>query len=213
MLVRGVTRMINPWNKIALSDYEEHMKSSGVYQLQTLNEIMKKQFDSYPIKTIAILGVAGGNGLEHIDTTKINKVYGIDINENYLHFCKERYKNLDKHIELLRLDLSDNDTVIPRVDLIIADLFIEYIGLESFSNHLLKSKPTFVSCVIQRNDGTEFVSSSPYEKAFSEITAIHTDIDKDGLVAKMESINMNLIYCEEILLPNKKVFIRLDFRI
>lgn len=204
--------MKNPWEKIALSDYEEHMKSSEVYQLQILNAIMKKQFDAYPIKTIAILGVAGGNGLEHIDTNKIEKVYAIDINESYLQSCKERYENLSGYIKLLFLDLSDNSAVIPGVDLIVADLFIEYVGIETFINHLLKSKPAFVSCVIQKSNNIEFVSSSAYEKAFTEIAAIHRDIDKDDLIIKMESINMKNIYCEEILLPNKKIFFRLDFK-
>jgi len=31
------------------------------------------------IKSITILGVAGGNGLEHIDNSKIKIVYGINI--------------------------------------------------------------------------------------------------------------------------------------
>lgn len=31
-----------------------------------------------------ILGIAGGNGLEHVDTEKRNKVYGVDINQEYL---------------------------------------------------------------------------------------------------------------------------------
>jgi hypothetical protein len=204
--------MKNPCEKIALSDYEEHMKSSEVYQLQILNATMKKQFDAYPIKTIAILGVAGGNGLEHIDTNKIEKVYAIDINKNYLKSCKERYESLHGHIELLWQDLSDNSAVIPSVDLIVADLFIEYVGVETFINHLLKSQPAFVSCVIQKSNDIKFVSSSAYEKAFAEIAAIHRDIDKDDLIKKMESINMKNIYCEEILLPNKKVFFRLDFK-
>ena len=204
--------MENPWEKVVLSDYEEHMKLPEVYQLQTLFAIMKKQFYSFPIKTIAILGIAGGNGLEHIDTTIIDKVYGIDINENYLYSCKERYKNLAEHIELIRLDLSDDNVVIPSVDLVIANLFIEYIGVETFINHLWKSKPSFVSCVVQKNQDMKFVSSSSYAKAINKIAAVHRDIDKDDLITKMESINMELIYYEEILLPNRKVFIRLDFK-
>lgn len=72
--------MSNPWEKVSLKDYENHMKLSTVHKLQELNEIMKSQIYKYKVKTVAILGIAGGNGLEHIDISKIDKVYGIDIN-------------------------------------------------------------------------------------------------------------------------------------
>ena len=63
--------MKNPWEEIELSDYENHMKLDSVKQLQFLNVMMKNQFNSYPIKTVMILGIAGGYGLEHINTDKI----------------------------------------------------------------------------------------------------------------------------------------------
>ena len=39
----------------------------SVMQLQAMNEMMKGQFEAYPITNVMILGIAGGNGLEHID--------------------------------------------------------------------------------------------------------------------------------------------------
>lgn len=47
------------------------MSLDSVYQLQTMNEMMKEQLNEYKIKTVIIFGVAGGNGLEHIDREKI----------------------------------------------------------------------------------------------------------------------------------------------
>ena len=76
--------MNNPWEDISLSDYENHMSLGSVMQLQTLNSFMKDQFEAFPVDTAIVLGVAGGNGLEHIDTDKYRTVYGIDINEDYL---------------------------------------------------------------------------------------------------------------------------------
>ena len=69
----------NPWEEISLETYEKHMSLDSVKQLQALNSIMKKQFAEYPVETAMILGVAGGNGLEHIDGEKYKTVYGIDI--------------------------------------------------------------------------------------------------------------------------------------
>lgn len=79
--------MSNPWKKIELSDYENHMSLENVYQLQILNKMMQEQFETYDINTIMILGIAGGNGLEHIDKSKIKKVYGIDVNQEFLIDC------------------------------------------------------------------------------------------------------------------------------
>jgi len=203
--------MSNPWEKISLEDYENHMKLSTVQQLQKLNEIMKSQIYQYEIETVAILGVAGGNGLEHIDSTKIKVVYGIDINQNYLDVCKEKYKNLKDCLVLKKLDLSNISNDLPVSDIIIANLFIEYIGIDMFIKQLSKIFPPYVSCVIQENLDINFVSDSPYVKAFDEISVLHRDIEKGSLVKAISTIGYSLIFSEEHLLPNMKKFIRLDF--
>lgn len=69
--------MKNPWEEIPLADYESHMKLASVMQLQAMNEMMKGQFNTYPVSSIMIFGVAGGNGLEHIQKDKIEKVKGL----------------------------------------------------------------------------------------------------------------------------------------
>lgn len=56
----------NPWEEIDLDTYEKHMRLDTVRQLQAMNAIMKQQFEAYPVQTAMVLGVAGGNGLEHI---------------------------------------------------------------------------------------------------------------------------------------------------
>ncbi len=76
--------MKNPWEEISLADYENHMKLDSVMQLQALNEMMKAQFNDYPVSNIMILGIAGGNGLEHISKDKFERMYGVDVNADYL---------------------------------------------------------------------------------------------------------------------------------
>ena len=43
-LALGRDLNMNPWKKILLSDYENHMSLESVAQLQALNRIMKEQF-------------------------------------------------------------------------------------------------------------------------------------------------------------------------
>jgi len=203
--------MSNPWEKVSLEDYENHMKLSTVQQLQKLNEIMKSQIHKYKIETIALLGIAGGNGLEHIDSSNIKIVYGIDINQNYLDVCKEKYKNLNNCLVLKKLDLSNIANDLPVADIIIANLFIEYIGIDMFVKQLSKNFPPYVSCVIQKNPDINFVSDSPYVEALNEISSLHRDIKKGSLIKAMSTIGYTLIFSDEHLLPNMKKFIRLDF--
>lgn len=203
--------MKNPWKSVLLSTYEAHMALSNVQQLQTLNEITREQLHQYPVNSIAILGVAGGNGLEHVNQRQIKKVYGIDINQDYLDACKTRYKNLNGCLELIHTDLSDCTVLLPKADLIIANLLIEYIGVDTFINHIKQLKPRYVTCVIQQNQDITFVSNSPYPNDLADISKLHTDIEKSLLICSMKSANAKLVLEKKYLLPNGKKFIRLDF--
>ena len=86
--------MKNPWEEISLTEYENHMQLDSVMQLQVLNEMMIGQFYTYPVSSLMIFGIAGGNGLEHIQKDKFNKIYGIDINPLYLQAVIQRYSKL-----------------------------------------------------------------------------------------------------------------------
>lgn len=72
--------MNNPWDSIPLSDYENHMALDSVRQLQTMNDLMADQFARYPVRSAMVLGVAGGNGLEHVDPSRLETVWGVDLN-------------------------------------------------------------------------------------------------------------------------------------
>ena len=96
--------MANPWEEISLSDYENHMKLDSVMQLQNMNQMMKEQFNAYPVSSVMVLGIAGGNGLEHIDKNKYQKVYGIDINTEYLKAVEERYSDISEILECIQVD-------------------------------------------------------------------------------------------------------------
>ena len=105
--------MSNPWKDISLSDYENHMSLDSVMQLQSMNQTMKSQLEDYDVHTVMILGIAGGNGLEHIDTEKYQAVYGVDINESYLQAVSDRYKNLDGLLKCLNIDITNEADLLP----------------------------------------------------------------------------------------------------
>ena len=203
--------MANPWEKIELSDYENHMSLESVYQLQVLNQMMGEQFEAYDADTIIILGIAGGNGLEHIDKSKIKKVYGVDVNQDFLAECKKRYEALGDVLETIRADLSDEHLQLPHSGLLVANLLVEYIGYECFQNIVRLVKPTYVSCIIQINTGDSFVSDSPYIHAFECLGEVHHQMEEKSLTDCMSQIGYGMKYTAEQLLPNGKKFVRLDY--
>jgi len=207
--------MNNPWEKIDLNIYEEHMSSDKVLQLQTLSSITKQQLNDYEHTNVIILGVAGGNGLEHIDIFNTKKVYGIDVNKKYLDVCKARYRHqLANILELICCDASDSKTILPFSNILICNLIIEYLGVNKFIELIQNNidNVNIVSCVIQKNNNTSFVSNSSLTSAFDPILSIHNDIDSNELLNMFLHIGLKLIKSIVYPLSNDKTFIRMDFK-
>lgn len=142
--------MVNHWENIDLNSYEKHMSLDTVAQLPLLNKIMKSQLD-YKVNSVAIWGIAGGNGLEHASCNNFDFIYGIDINQKYLEVVGDKYSTLDC-LYLEKLDLCDLSVDLPSVELVIANLLVEYIGLDNFIKQIDKNSPEYVSCIIQKDN-------------------------------------------------------------
>ncbi len=204
--------MSNPWNDIALSDYENHMSLDSVQQLQAMNSIMRDQFEAYPVDTAMVLGVAGGNGLEHVRRDKYRTVYGVDINSDYLKVVKERYSNLDGVLECLQTDLINEYDKLPDSQLVIANLLVEYIGYEAFMKAMMRVRPLYISCVIQINtDEAAWVSDSPYLHAFDRLDEVHCQMEEQALTDAMEKTGYRKILVQSNPMPNGKALVRIDF--
>lgn len=204
---------LNPWRQVPLEVYEGHMGWDSVCQLQALNAAIKAQLAAYPTaKTAAILRVAGGNGLEHCGR-HLEKIYGIDINPAYLEACRQRFQeSLGPRLELWQLDLAQPQAQLPRMDLLIADLLIEYIGIDIFCRKSAASQARQVSCVIQL-PGKDFVSDSPYRAGLQAVGGLHQDICPECLRQEFAKYGYVQAYREKIQLPNGKELLRVDYEI
>jgi len=203
--------MVNPWEEISLSDYENHMKLDSVMQLQNMNLMMKEQFNAYPVSSVMVLGIAGGNGLEHIDKNKYHKVYGIDINTEYLKAVEERYSDISDILECIQVNLIEETNKLPNAEFLVANLLIEYIGYNCFQKAVTHVCPKYVSCIIQINLDNSWVSDSPYIHVFDDLDKVHHQMEENSLIQSMKDIGYNLIAQTENLLPNGKKLVQLDF--
>ena len=204
----------HPWRGIDLDVYERHMSDSRVGQLQLLRDITRDQLQAYPSGSVAVLGVAGGNGLDLVDAETTRVVYGFDINPDYLRACESRYRDvLGDRLQLIETGI-DRFLSLEPVDLVIANLIVEYVGTDEFAAFAGANAPSIgvLSCVIQRNDVEGFVSSTEDASAFVGLASVASDVEPDVLAARMFDAGFETVISVEYPLPNGKTLIRQDFR-
>jgi len=121
--------MSNPWLEIPFDDYEGHMRSADVRQLDALADLFAAALERRRPASVAVLGVAGGNGLEQIDSNVTKRVVGLDLNPRYLEEARKRYGGRC-NLELYRVDLAEERVEVEPVSLVHAALVFEHAGVD-----------------------------------------------------------------------------------
>ncbi|WP_427005254.1 hypothetical protein [Pseudarthrobacter sp. H2] len=204
----------HPWEGIDLAIYENHMSDAAVGQLQLLHQITGEQLTTYPSRSIGILGVAGGNGLDLIDPATTDAVFGYDINGQYLQACADRHNaTLGPRLHLVQASIDRALDIAP-VGLLIANLIVEYVGIEEFAAFAAANIHAIgtLSCVTQLNEATGFVSPTQYAASFDGLGAISSDIDPLALVTAMGKAGFAHVLSLSYPLHNGKTLVRQDFR-
>lgn len=120
--------MSNPWLGVPLAEYEQHMSSLEVQQSGVLSELFAEAVGRCRPVSVAVLGIAGGNGLGHIDSSVTRRVVGLDLNPLYLEAVRERYSHLPG-LEVHCVDLSEQQLALEPVQLVHAALIFEHAGV------------------------------------------------------------------------------------
>lgn len=203
--------MSNPWKDIDLQVYEAHMQLDSVRQLQVLDAVMEQQFSLCKGTQVMILGIAGGNGLRHVKSHAFQTVYGVDVNGAYLKECQMRYPALKNIFNPIEADLLDEHTQLPKCDLLLANLLVEYIGYARFQELVRQSGADIISIVIQLDSDEGFISNSPYLHTFDALDIIHEQIREAALTNTMKEIDYVLTGRCAYPLPNEKLLLQLDY--
>jgi hypothetical protein len=201
--------MTNPWLDIPLEDYEGHMTSPAVQQLEVLSDLFAEALAFRRPATVAVLGVAGGNGLDRVDSAITERVVGLDINPIYLDAVSERYAHL-RGLELHCVDLKKQvfDTKLHPVQLVHASLFFEFAGVDTGLDNALKlvAPDGAISVVLQRPSSSE---STVGKSGFASLQRLQTHvtlIDPLDFCALMHQQGFQLIHETENSLVGGKAF-------
>jgi len=117
----------NPWLSIRWQEYEGHMGSPSVGQLQMLSDVFAQVLREERPRTLAVLGCATGNGFEHVDPEVTRVTVGIDLNLAYLAVARRRFVNRVPGLLLVCADLARFELAPGSLDLVHAALVLEYV--------------------------------------------------------------------------------------
>jgi hypothetical protein len=128
--------MRHPWLEISIGDYEAHMALPSVGQAQLLGTALQRTVNQFQPRSLAVFGVAGGNGLELVERAMVRRVVALDFNPDYLALCSRRHAASFAEFEPVLHDLSQGPPAITPVACVFAGLVLEYLCVESFCGYL-----------------------------------------------------------------------------
>lgn len=179
----------NPWLSIPAQDYEAHMASPEVGQLQFLNMVFRETMEKCRPASLLVPGCATGNGFEHIDPAVTTRIVAVDINPDYLMVLRERFPGLAGSIETLDQDILACKFEPASFDLIFTGLIFEYLdaaaALERFRTWL-KKDGILVSVLQLPDERRAAVTPTRYAslERLAPVMRLMTEAEFDALAAR-----------------------------
>jgi ubiquinone/menaquinone biosynthesis C-methylase UbiE len=167
--------MRTPWQEIPLEDYEAHMSLPSVGQAGMLADQLAQLIELHTPASVAIIGCAGGNGLERIDSTQVERVVAIDVNPEYVAAAELRHAARLGNLDCRCADVQSETLTFDPVELIYAALVFEYVDVAATLATLKRNlQPGGTAAVILqlRHSDQQVVSASPYRSLDKLIPAL-----------------------------------------
>lgn len=162
---------VNPWCKVDLGDYEGHMALPCVGQAAMLARELRDAVEQALPRSLALVGCAGGNGLDAIGDFGLERIVCVDVNPHYIEALRSRYANTMANLECHCCELERFRSAAP-VELIFAGLILEYTrlgeALESISRLITPGGHLF-ALVQMPAPGVSTVTPSPYAQALLSV--------------------------------------------
>jgi SAM-dependent methyltransferase len=180
--------MNNPWRHIPASDYEAHMSSPQVAQLEFLAHTFRQALQQHNSRQVGLLGCATGNGLEYIDKARTDRVTVVDINPEYLDILRERYAGRVSSLDIVQADLETCELATAPFTLIFAGLIFEYVHPVVLLTKIydwLHPDGVMVSVLQLASKTIPAISATPYKslQALDRIQKLHDPIEFQTMAA------------------------------
>jgi SAM-dependent methyltransferase len=200
--------MRSPWQEIPLEDYEAHMSLPSVGQAGMLADQLAQLIERHAPASVAVIGCAGGNGLERIDSTRVERVVAIDVNPEYVAAAELRHAGRLANLDCRCADVQSETLTFDPVELIYAALVFEYVDVAATLATLKRNlKPGGTAAVILqlRHSDQHVVSASPYKSLDKLIPALKL-VEPDELRSYASAAGFTVGSSNRIDLPSGKQF-------
>jgi hypothetical protein len=180
-----VTNVHNPWLDIPLADYEGHMVLPHVAQASLLADLFGALLRELQPESVAVLGCAGGNGLDRIDPAATSRVVGVDINPHYVEAMRDRHQGRFARLEAICADVERRRCLYEPVALAWAALLFEYVDPFATINRiapLVGPEGVLATVVQEPSDTVSFVTPSPYA-SLAALSSAHRHVAPARLAA------------------------------
>jgi hypothetical protein len=207
--------MRSPWLDVPLADYEGHMSWPGVGQADMLATQFAQLLVKWAPTSAAVIGCAGGNGFDRLDTGITRRVVGIDINPQYIQELAYRYAATLPGLELYVRDIQEPVERIEPVDLIYAALVLEYVEPGPvLRNFKVLCRPQGVLAIVLQlpSDKGETIAESPFTSLKGLAPAMHLVSAADLAACAAES-GFAPLASRRIVLSSGKAFALQVFRL
>jgi SAM-dependent methyltransferase len=204
---------MNPWKSIRLSDYESHMALPAIGQAAMLAEELKNAITTARPTSLALLGCAGGNGLEALRNSSLERIVCVDINPIYLEALKIRYQEDLPNLECHESEVEGFRSPSP-VDLVFGGLIFEYTRLEEALesvSRLLGANGEFYALLQMPAPGISTVSPSPYAQSLSGVMGIFQYVAPARMIELSKQKGLTLLENRMIRLESGKSFAVMRF--
>lgn len=205
---------MNPWLEIELEDYESHMSLSSIGQAQYLSGVLMQAVQRYSPKSIAILGCAGGNGLEAISKSLVERVVCADINPEYVAAAKKRFSGSFNQCEFLCCDILSSSFSFEPADLIFAGLIFEYVDFNSALANISKVvKPSGSLVVVLQLPNEEIPEISPSKyTSLNKLGELFNFVSPIGFQEAAKRVGFEILESKQTTLKSGKSFQEMVFQ-
>jgi hypothetical protein len=168
------------------------MNAPCVAQAQMLSDMLAILVEAYRPESLALLGSAGGNGLDRIDPLATRRVVAVDINADYLAACSERHARGFASFEPIECDLSANRPFTNPVDLVYAALVLEYLEVDSFLGYApsLVAPNGRIAFVFQNAGSAQSAVTNSGVVSLQALEAIHSPIPVGKVIETLSAQGM-----------------------
>jgi hypothetical protein len=205
----------NPWLRVDLENYESHMATPEVGQAALLADEFKLAVENAQPQSLALVGCAGGNGLDALIGIGIGigPVVCVDINSSYLEKLRSRYGGKIPGLETICTEVETYSYKQP-LDLIFGGLIFEYTRLDealSALSRTLRRGGKLVALLQMKAAGVATVSSSPYAQDLIEVGAAFKYIDVNSMSSTAASRGLIELNRKVKTLASGKSFIIIEY--